>query len=145
MLGAISEPCTPSPSCAWSRKRSVSGIRNKDKPDKQIPYWFGISNELPIYILITSRAAFNNNSCTPIDTRTHELYYCTISRAPQYAIISLIVRNGGKIISGIDAGPQPPKRRKEAKITNFLTSRNAVCGCRGGGNIANPTGENSFF
>ena len=45
-----------------------------------------------IYKFITFRAAFYNNSCTlalPIDTRTHELYYCTISRAPQYAIIPL--------------------------------------------------------
>ena len=36
-----------------------------------------------IYKFITFRAAFYNNSCTlalPTDTRTHELYYCTISR-----------------------------------------------------------------
>ena len=43
-----------------------------------------------IYKFITFRAAFYNNSCTlvlPIDTRTHEFYYCTISRTPRYAII----------------------------------------------------------
>ena len=33
----------------------------------------------------------------------------------------------------LNAGPQPPKRRKETKITNFFTSRNAVRGCRRGG------------
>ena len=45
---------------------------------------------IPFINFITFRAAFYNNSCTlalPIDIRTHELYYCTISRAPRYAII----------------------------------------------------------
>ena len=33
----------------------------------------------------------------------------------------------------LNAGPQPPKRRKETKITNFFTSRNAVSGWPGWG------------
>ena len=71
-----------------------------------------------IYIFITFRAAFYNNSCTlalPIDTRTHELYYCIISRAPRYAIIpppppSPLFVSGQKPTAPPPPPPPPPPK-----------------------------------
>ena len=65
----------------WASSKSRGGHSGHVPPPPPPP-------QIIIYKFITSRAAFYNNSCTlalPIDT--HELYYCTIFRAPRYAII----------------------------------------------------------
>ena len=81
-----------------------------------------------IYKFITFWAAFYNNSCTialPIDTRTYERYYCTISRAPRYAIIphpspTPLFVSGQKPIATPPPPPPPPLKPGSAADVPLL-------------------------